>query len=222
MSADLPASDGPPEDLAGFRPRDSMPSLPPGLREAAMERIAAKRGPLTWLRERPTGQRRALALALVGACVASGLLSIKGSGALAILFGAVAAGGAWLSLQPLHQPEVPRATRWLATAGAVALVVALAFLDPLAEPAPVAARLKCFVPGATIALGVYVVWRALSRRPAGFASFAGATAAGLTANGFLAARCGAGDWQHMLLGHASVLGVLLVLAFLLEKALPAR
>ncbi|MEO0322938.1 MAG: hypothetical protein AAF447_08265 [Myxococcota bacterium] len=214
--------DAPPEELRALRPDEAPPALPAGLRDAVAGRIAADRGPLAWLRSRPTPQRRALALGLVALSVGSGFLSLKGSPTLAVVLGAAAAGGAWLGLRPLHRPPAPAPLRWAATLGALALVVALAFGDPSAAPAPVAARLRCFVPGLSLALGVYALWRALSRHPAGFAAFAGAAAAGLASNGFLAARCGAGDWAHLLLGHASVVGVLLALAFLLERAMPPR
>ncbi|HJL24495.1 MAG TPA: hypothetical protein RMH80_19805, partial [Polyangiaceae bacterium LLY-WYZ-15_(1-7)] len=162
-----------------------------------------------WLRSRPTPVRRlVLALPIAGLALFGSLGAGSRAGALGL--GLVGALLAAVSLRPIQLPAWPRAVRLALPFLALAFVAGFSAFGG-AGPTELGAHLRCFAPGMGIAAAVLGLWWACAREPLGWAGLAGASAAGVAANAFLAGRCAMGGAQHLLLGHASVLLLVLVL-----------
>ena len=179
----------------------------------------AERGPLAWLRSRPTWLRRLVALAAVLACVGTAAwshprpdLGEVGWDALVLptlSLGVMLVAAVWLGLRPLYEPTL---ARWKTTAFLVlcALATVVATLVPAEEASPHGFRIwPCFGIGLLIALPVYAIMRVVDRGSR-LSAILAAGVAGLAGNIGLEARCAMDGAAHGLGGHASVLFVLLL------------
>ena len=80
--------------------------------------------------------------------------------------------------------------------------------------ASVGVALHCFLPGLGVALAIVGATWIIRRDVLRFAHIAGAAGAGLAANAFLSGRCPlAPQLEHQLLGHASIVVLLLASAW---------
>lgn len=205
--------------------------------DALAARLDEERGLLAWLRARPTPLRISILLGtvLVVALVV-GLVSGRPDVAvypsirlgleLALLagFGLIALAG---SLRGHQYPEIPRKLGWGLVAGAVVIPVVLALLPMAEEVHPMGLKgggselvpmaLTCLGYGLAIAVPVLLVAWVLDRgehrgRPRVRLAAAGAGLAGLIG---LELHCPVQLHEHLMIGHAPLVVVMLLAAALL-------
>lgn len=211
---------------------------PPGDFEALWARVhgdlEAERGPLAWLRSRPTSVRLVVAVAAAALVLLFGGLVI-GRPDLAVYPGGrllldvvlvVGALGAalWVGLRPLHRPASPPGL----VLGAIAVVVLAALAGPLlpvahqAHPASLAGvgadfvprATACFFVGSALALPVLAVLAMLARRSRtlGLPSALAVVGAGVVGAGAVFLHCPLVGPSHLLAGHSTVVALFLAIA----------
>jgi len=172
------------------------------------------------LAELPTPYRVGLAVGLSGLVTAAAIKPLTASSEPThLVMCAVYAGTAlWLmlaALRPFQRPLISAGRAWLRMAVAVAAVVGLSVLPSLLKAevitAPAAAALACLSVGTAFGLPVFVILRLLDRGQR-LGPWLSALAAGVVGNLALQVHCPADDAPHRLLGHALILGVLMLLA----------
>ncbi len=196
--------------------------------------VGRERGPVAWLRSRPTGKRTALVLVAV-AVVVLFILAFKLRPDLAeypmlamlvavALEGLIIGAAVRIELRPVQDAAPPAWMRPLLGMLALAVPTLVALLPlahagaPLAYAPPgksfVQLALGCFSFGTALAAPVLLLLWALDRqghRARGLAVLAAATG-GVVGNLVLLLHCPITDIGHMLLGHASI-GFVLVLLY---------
>ncbi|MBI4950958.1 MAG: hypothetical protein HY908_02920 [Myxococcales bacterium] len=223
------AAAGTPMAAEGARP-ESLAEL----ERRAVCAIRAERGPLAWLRSRPTPLRITLAVALaaglVGACAL--FAGREDLGRLDALELGVVLGGAGVTLvaaslrllRPLHAPPAAGWTGAALCAMGLAVPTVLALITSRAgapeDGQPVAAMLGAASPclalgllGAAPLLALTVALRR-TRADGGTVAALGGVAAGLTGYLCLHVHCGATDRAHLLLGHVAVVALAMGLGLL--------
>lgn len=198
----------------------------------------ARKSPLQRIREQPTWRRRALGVATllflvglsVGAKHPNAAAYPKGYLALYVVsIATLVLVCAFAALRPLHRPTLSRplgvGLGLLAFLATVVLAVAPGFHDHMSR-APEGLSLfahasPCFVYGFLVGVPVYAVLRILDRgNPLG--RVLAASAAGLTGNLVLEMHCMVGGADHLLLGHAGMVGFYVLGVLALEWALRPR
>ncbi len=191
--------------------------------------LARERGPRAWLHSRTTAQRTGLAAAGAGLVPLLVWLAwrridagVYPTGRLLLDVGVVLLPAAWLlvaAMRPLHRPAWPRAVAWLGLGLAVAGVLAGAWLEPAhhAHPASLAGTgpqlvpraLACLAFGTGLGLPALLWLVALARggeRPSLLA-----VVAGLAGGVAIFLHCPIVAPEHLVLGHAPVMLVVLAL-----------
>jgi len=195
--------------LEASDPRDGAADVD-ALFAAVREEVDRERGPLSYLRSRPTWVRRAL---LIGVAIGLPTVLLVSKGVVittawatmavggVLLLGALLLGGA---LRPIHRPARPPWRDRILLGAALALPVLVALLaNPGPDPAP-SGGLACFLMGVVAGLPIAGFAWLLSRGRTATASLFGATGASLVAFVALHAICGSTHPEHLLVGHASV------------------
>lgn len=200
--------------------------------------IARERGPIAWLRSRPTSSRVGLGVGVsVGVVLAVALfsprsdLSAMPAWRLAVTMGAVGvlfATSVWFGLRPLHRPQAPAWLDPMLVVSALMAMVALAYL-PLADPMPHdhedwAHALPCMFSGLVLGIPAYIVIRLVDRggRPA--SAFLAASAAALAGNVAISMHCENNSLGHLLRGHVTIglffIGVVTLWRVVITRLLP--
>ncbi len=216
------STDGPPFEIPDDDPID--PAILESMRQALEEQVRTDHGPLAALRSWPTALRRTAFGLLIGALTLLATLGGGGSLPIALALGLAAMALAWMSLRPLHRPAPPSWAEHIVPLASLGTLTTIAFATGTGGETAWSQHLRCFGPGIAVGAATLGVWRLLVRQPTGFQAFAAASAAGIAANAFLAARCTLASTEHLLLGHASVLASLVALVWaadLLRQRTPA-
>ncbi len=207
-------TDGPPLPIPDADPVDA--ATLESMRVALEAQVHADRGPLAGVRSWPTMRRRAVLSLLIGGLALVATVRGGGSLTMALALDVVAMVLAWVSLRPIYRPTPPAWVEALVPLGSLALLATMGWLTDAGIQTHGSQHLRCFGPGIAIGASTLLVWRVLTGQPTGFQSFAAASAAGVAANAFLAARCALPSAEHVLLGHASVLAVLVALVWVAD------
>ncbi len=214
------------------------PAPAPALRERLDRDLAAERGPIAWLRERPLAFRALPCLLALCAWLAQSAAAsvhrdldayprarLLGLVLALLVCGALPLG---LSLRSLARRALPVALERTLVALAIALPVFLALLPEAHTPGPWAGRglgselapfsLHCFGVGTGIALSLLLLLRLADRAAHAAPSRATLAAAACAAFGNLVlfVRCPLDAPLHLLLGHATV-GLVLAAAYRLVR-----
>lgn len=216
-------------ELAGLAPVPD-PAFPGELLGRVEGALARERGPVAWLRSRPTPLRLVLAV-LVGLGVPAalgvwllrpdlGVYPVLRYGGVLVTVAAMAGAAIHFALRPLDRPSLGSGLAW--AAGGILLLVAILPPAHQAHPASlhgtgaelVPAALTCLTVGLLAALPGVILLLALDRasvpwlgRGTRLATVAGGAA------GFLALHllCPITAPIHLVTGHVGVFGVLLLL-----------
>lgn len=212
---------------------------------AAVEgRIEAERGPIAWLRSRPTGTRIGLGLGLAIALVAFNLVGSPRPD-LAVypvvrmvvevgLFAALIGYAVRLSLPELQSRLTPAQTRLVLVGVAAIVPIVAAFLPAAHDAHPsiwegagddfVPRAVACFGYGMAMGLPVLVVLRFLERgeHRAWIGAALAATAGGLVAQLSLHLHCAIAYPPHLIAGHVTVTVVMLAAYIGLSRLIPSR
>ena len=200
-----------------LRSFDSLdPALLADLRKGTRSAMQAEDArPLGKVRAMSTTWRVGLSFVVLAALSAFALVGASANRPAVVAFGVLAAGSFWLALRPMHKAPAPPFVVYGLPALATVLTLVVGFMAPSSAATPLPQHLGCFAPGLGVGLVLLGLLRMLSRGPLGFVPFAAAAGAGLTANAFLSGRCHVDPTiGHLLLGHGSVLFVLLLAAAL--------
>lgn len=243
MTRDLPEHESPAKTAAdaaelfrGFAADVPAESEVDDLLAGLEARLEKERGPLAWLRARPTSSRLGLALGVpTGLVLATALLapradfgSLPAWRVIVVVLGTAAllAASVWFGLRPLHRPAVPRWVEPLVLGSAVTGGGVLALLPVLGGveghgPTDWAHAMGCMYGGLIVAVPAFVIVRLLDHGGRAWSSLLAASAAGLGANGVLAMHCANDAFGHLMRGHV-VVAVGFVAAVALARGAWAR